>query len=276
MLPERNRSFMPLIIVVSLILRHSRFKWASCRLNWEKVRSGWGLWRRSWPRRSCSCWISTNNMEPYKQKETDWRGRYSTWTASTTKQWRKPRNKPTDRWWVLRLSGLWFILQVTLSLSSKSERWQMSLKSENPDSSNSSSGWSEGWGGESQCFERAHTGSHAMRWGNAELHSGQCVTGNMSSLLRHYSYSTLLCHDLYIWNPLFAIKPIFSVFSFVLHSKYRVSKNTSHGYFQSPPLFWQIKEEEAKQLRISLEQQREEAKSREEELHQDASEKVFW
>ncbi|XP_047197299.1 centrosome-associated protein CEP250 isoform X2 [Hippoglossus stenolepis] len=36
----------------------------------------------------------------------------------------------------------------------------------------------------------------------------------------------------------------------------------------------QIKEEEAKQLRISLEQQREEAKNREEELHKDASEKV--
>ncbi|XP_062237922.1 trichohyalin isoform X1 [Platichthys flesus] len=36
----------------------------------------------------------------------------------------------------------------------------------------------------------------------------------------------------------------------------------------------QIKEEEAKQLRISLQQQREEAKNHEEELHKDASEKV--
>lgn len=63
----------------------------------------------------------------------------------------------------------------------------------------------------------------------------------------------------------------------VLYSKHIVSKNTSQAYFQRCDLllFWQLKEEEAKKLRKSLEQQREQAKNREEELRVEASEKVF-
>lgn len=40
-------------------------------------------------------------------------------------------------------------------------------------------------------------------------------------------------------------------------------------------LFWQLKEKEAKKLRDSLEQQKAEAKNREEELHAEALEKVL-
>lgn len=43
--------------------------------------------------------------------------------------------------------------------------------------------------------------------------------------------------------------------------------------YSSP--FWQLKEEETKKLRDSLEQQKHEAKSREEELHAEAKEKVL-
>lgn len=57
----------------------------------------------------------------------------------------------------------------------------------------------------------------------------------------------------------------------IIHS---ASKNTP--YFSCDPLlFWQLKEEEAKKLRASLEQQQQEAKHREEELHLEALEKVL-
>ena len=60
---------------------------------------------------------------------------------------------------------------------------------------------------------------------------------------------------------------------------YTISKkNTPQGYSlrRDPLLFWQIKEEEVKKLRDSLQQQKQEAKSHGEELRAEALAKVLW